>query len=54
MASGVIIIEATKQIYARPKSGLGATVKNPLGGVLRGIKAPTGKPIKGYNPQRES
>jgi len=49
LASGVIIIEATKQIYARPKSGLGATVKNPLGGVLRGIKAPTGKPIKGYN-----
>ena len=54
LASGVIIIEATKQIYARPKSGLGATVKNPLGGVLRGIKAPTGKPIKGYNPQRET
>jgi hypothetical protein len=54
LASGVIIIEATKQIYARPKSGLGATVKNPLGGVLRGIKSPTGKPIKGYSSQRKS
>jgi len=54
LASGVVIVEATKQIYARPKSGLGATVKNPLGGVLRGIKSPAGKPIKGYNPQRKS
>ena len=48
LASGVVIIEATKQIYARPKSGLGASVKNPLGGVLKGIKSPVGDPIKGF------
>jgi hypothetical protein len=50
----VVIVEASKQIYARPKTGLGATVKNPLGGVLRGIKTPAGKPIKGYRPQNKS
>ena len=54
LASGVVIVEASKQIYARPKTGLGATVKNPLSGVLRGIKTPAGKPIKGYRPQNKS
>jgi len=47
LAAGVVIIEATKQVYARPKSGLGAAVKNPLG-VLDGIKSSGPKPIKNF------
>lgn len=54
LAAGVVIIEATKQVYARPKSGLGAAVKNPLGSVLEGMTSPGIKPAKNFRPERKS
>ncbi len=45
-AAGVILIEATKLVYAAPKTGARATVKTPLE-VLEGLTAPKPKPIAG-------
>lgn len=46
VVSGVVMIEATKQVYARPTSGLGAAVRGPLE-ALEGITAGAGKPVSG-------
>jgi len=40
---GVILVEASKQVHARPKSGLGEAVKKPLkalDGIAKGAKEP--------------
>ncbi|GLQ36077.1 hypothetical protein GCM10007939_23610 [Amylibacter marinus] len=50
LAAGVVMIEATKRVYARPKVGLGQAVKRPLK-VLGGIAAPPNQPVRGYKPQ---
>ncbi len=39
MAGGVLIVEATKQVPAPRRPGLGARVKKPLG-VLEGLGVP--------------
>ncbi|GHA51828.1 hypothetical protein GCM10008927_16660 [Amylibacter ulvae] len=44
LVAGVVMVEATKQVYARPKSGLGEAVRKPLE-ALEGITQPKGKPI---------
>ena len=43
MVAGALLVEATKQIYATPKSGLREAVKGPLG-VLEGLAKPKPKP----------
>ena len=43
MVAGALLVEATKQIYATPKSGLREAVKKPLG-VLEGLAKPKPKP----------
>lgn len=43
MAAGALLVEATKQIYATPKTGLREAVKRPLG-VLEGLAKPKPKP----------
>lgn len=43
MVAGALIVEASKQIYATPKSGIREAVKKPLG-VLGGLAKPKGKP----------
>ena len=48
VAAGVVMIEATKRVYARPRDGLGAAVKRPLR-VLEGITKPSGKPVSGFD-----
>ena len=45
-AAGVILIEATKLVYAAPKNGAKSGVKTPLE-VLEGLAAPKPKPIAG-------
>ncbi len=45
-AAGVILIEATKLVYAAPKNGARSSVKTPLE-VLEGLTAPRPKPIAG-------
>jgi len=44
MVAGALLVEASKQIYARPSSGLRAKVKRPLG-VLEGISKPKPRPV---------
>ena len=44
LAAGVVIVEATKNVFSMPKGGAGVSVKNPLE-VLDGIRAPAGKPV---------
>ncbi len=43
LAGGVLIVEVTKQVYARPK-GVKETVRRPLR-VLEGLKVPEAKPV---------
>ena len=43
LAGGVLIVEVTKQVYARPK-GVKEAVRRPLR-VLEGLKVPEAKPI---------
>ncbi len=43
MVAGALVVEASKQIYAKPHSGLREAVKAPLG-VLEGLTAPKPKP----------
>ena len=45
LAAGVVIIEATKNVFSLPPGGAGVSVKNPLE-VLEGMKPATGKPIR--------
>lgn len=45
-AAGVILVEATKLVYAAPRSGARASVKTPLE-VLEGLTAPKPKPATG-------
>lgn len=45
-AAGVILIEATKLVYAAPKNGAKSSVKTPLE-VLEGLAGPKPKPIAG-------
>ncbi len=45
-AAGVVMVEATKQVYAPTQSGLGAAVRRPLG-ALEGMAKPTSKPVSG-------
>ncbi|MEO0341824.1 MAG: hypothetical protein AAF198_00160 [Pseudomonadota bacterium] len=47
LASGVILVEASKQVFAPTKPGLAARVKKPLA-VIEGLAAPAPKPV----PQR--
>lgn len=51
-AAGVVMVEATKQVYAPTQTGLGEKVRRPLK-VLEGIAKPASKPISGRNA-RES
>lgn len=44
MVAGALLVEVSKQIYARPPSGLREVVKSPLG-VLGGLGKPKPKPI---------
>ena len=44
VAAGVVLVEATKNVFAMPKGGAGASVKSPLE-VLEGMRAPAGKPV---------
>ena len=44
MLAGALIVEATKQVYATPKSGTPATVPGPLE-VLEGLTRPKPKPV---------
>ncbi|MEM7241723.1 MAG: methyltransferase domain-containing protein [Pseudomonadota bacterium] len=44
IAAGVVLVEATKSVFAMPKGGAGVSVKTPLE-VLDGIRAPAGKPV---------
>lgn len=43
LAGGVLMVEASKQVYAPTRGGLGAVVKRPLK-VLQGVGAPAPKP----------
>jgi len=52
-AAGVILIEATKLVYAAPKSGARASVKGPLE-VLEGLTAPKPRPIAGRAARSEA
>jgi len=45
LAAGVVIVEATKNVFAMPKGGAGVSVKSPLE-VLEGMRAPAGKPVR--------
>lgn len=45
-AAGVVMIEATKQVYAPNQKRLGEAVRKPLR-VLEGIAKPGGKPVSG-------
>lgn len=46
LVSGVVMIEASKQVYSTPQNGLGEAVRKPLE-VLEGITKPAGKPVSG-------
>ncbi len=46
LAGGVLIVEASKQVYAPTRGGLGAIVTRPLKG-LQGLPAPQGVPRQG-------
>jgi len=46
LAGGVLIVEASKQVYAQTPKGLSETVRRPLG-VLEGIGRPAPKPASG-------
>ncbi len=46
IAAGVVMIEATKQVYAPNQRGIREAVRKPLG-VLEGIAKPGGKPVSG-------
>ncbi len=45
-AAGVVMVEATKQVYAPNNKGLGEAVRRPLS-ALEGIAKPGGKPVSG-------
>lgn len=50
LAGGVLLVEASKQIYAPTQRGLGEAVRRPLG-VLEGITRPPPRPASGrINP----
>ena len=46
LVAGVIVVEASKQVHARPQGGLGAAVRKPLE-ALDGIANPSKEPISG-------
>ena len=50
IVAGALIVEATKQIYARPPSGSKIAVSGPFG-VLEGLRHPQPEPVAGrYDP----
>lgn len=49
-AAGVVMVEATKQVYAPTHLGLGAAVRKPLE-ALEGITKPAGKPVSGRSSE---
>ena len=51
VAAGVVIVEATKNVFSMPKGGAGVSVKNPLE-VLEGMRAPSGKPVRNLEKLR--
>lgn len=51
LVAGVLMIEATKQVYAVPKGGLGDVVRKPLE-ALEGIAKPQGKPVSGRSTRK--
>ena len=44
LVAGVLIVEATKQVYVLPKGGAADAVKSPLE-VLEGLTRPKPKPV---------
>ncbi len=50
-AAGVVMVEATKQVYAPTHSGLGAKVRRPLE-ALGGIAKPASKPVSGRSSRK--
>jgi SAM-dependent methyltransferase len=50
-AAGVVMVEATKQVYAPTQSGLGEAVRRPLE-ALEGIAKPANKPVSGRSARR--
>ena len=50
-AAGVVMVEATKQVYAPTQSGLGEAVRRPLE-ALEGIAKPKGKPVSGRTSRK--
>ncbi len=49
MLAGALLVEASKQVYAQPKSGSKVTVPGPLE-VLEGLTKPKPKPVTGRCP----
>ncbi|MBE9477025.1 MAG: hypothetical protein IME92_07730 [Proteobacteria bacterium] len=50
-AAGVVMVEATKQVYAPTQSGLGQAVRRPLE-ALEGIAKPANKPVSGRTTRK--
>jgi SAM-dependent methyltransferase len=46
LVAGALLVEATKQVYARPNDGVQATVRGPLE-VLEGLAGPIAEPAAG-------
>lgn len=51
-AAGALLVEASKQVYATPNTGLRHAVKRPLG-VLEGIRKPKSRPVSNMNASDE-
>ena len=49
MAGGVLMVEASKQVYAPTRGGLGAVVRKPLK-VWEGVGQPAPEPVMGRSP----
>lgn len=51
LVAGALLVEATKQIYARPTKGSKVAVPGPLD-LLEGLARPTPEPAAGHNRER--
>ncbi|MBP7242851.1 methyltransferase domain-containing protein [Amaricoccus sp.] len=49
LVAGALLVEATKQIYARPRTGAKAAILGPLG-ALEGLSRPAPEPVRGRAP----
>jgi SAM-dependent methyltransferase len=52
LAAGVVMVEATKQVYAPSQPGLSEAVRRPLH-VLEGMARPAGKPVPGLRRETD-